>query len=70
MVFFNFQAFSPVIRLLLTHQSNIDAATLFFAILLLVQPPNWIPGVKVIDSIICHVWQGQHLYWATVYISG
>ena len=52
------------------HQSLVDAAACLFAVLLLVQPVNWIPGVYILDTVICHVWQGQHAYWATVWISG
>ena len=64
------QVFSPVIRVLLTNQSLVDAIACLFAVILLVQPVNWIPGVYILDTIICHVWQGQHLYWAVVWISG
>ena len=64
------QIFSPVIRLLLTHQSSVDAVACLFAILLLVQPLNWIPGVKILDTLICHLWDGQCIYWFTIVISG
>ena len=64
------QIFSPVIRLLLTHQSSVDAVACLFAIILLVQPLNWIPGVYILDTLICHLWDGQCIYWFTIVISG
>ena len=64
-----FQIFSPVIRLLLTHQSSVDALACLFAIILLVQPLNWIPGVYILDDIICHLWDAQYIYWSAVCIS-
>ena len=63
------QIFSPVIRLLLTHQSSVDALACLFAIILLVQPLNWIPGVNILDDIICHLWDAQYIYWTAVCIS-
>ena len=56
--------------MMLTHQSNVDAATCLFAIILLVQPNNWIPGVHILDTTICHLWNGQFIYWYAVYVSG
>ena len=67
---FIFQIFSPIMRLMLTHQSSADAAACLFAIILLVQPLNWIPGVYVLDTIICHLWNGQFIYWYSIFISG
>ena len=55
---------------MLTHQSSVDAVACLFAILLLVQPLNWIPGVYILDALICHLWNGQFIYWYSVFISG
>ena len=55
---------------MLTHQSNVDAATCFFAIILLIQPLNWIPRIYILDTVICHLWNGQFIYWYAVFISG
>ena len=55
---------------MLTHQSSVDAAACLFAILLLVQPLNWTPGVHILDTIVCHLWNGQFIYWYSVFISG
>ena len=65
-----FQIFSPIIRMMLTHQSSVDAVACLFAILLLVQPLNWIPGVYILDTLICHLWNGQFIYWYSIFISG
>ena len=65
-----FQIFSPIIKMMLTHQSTVDAVACLFAILLLVQPLNWIPGVYILDTLICHLWNGQFIYWYSVFISG
>ena len=65
-----FQDFSPIIRLLLINQSFIDGATCLFATVLILQPENWVPGVKILDEIICHLWNGQFIYWYAVLMSG
>ena len=68
-VFSDFQMFSPLIRLMLTHQSFVDGAACLFATILLLQPLNWVPGIKYLDHFICHIWDGQIIYWATVFVS-
>ena len=55
---------------MLIHQSLVDGAACLFATLLLIQPSNWVPGVLVLDHVICHVWNGQMIYWDAVFISG
>ena len=65
-----FQDFSPIIRLLLSHQSLVDGAACLFAMILLLQPPNWIPGLSILDELVCHAWDGQFIYWCSVHISG
>ena len=62
--------YSPIIRFLLGHQSLIDRSTCLWATLLLVQPPNWVPGISILDEFICHDWNGQFIYWCAVLISG
>ena len=64
-----FQDFSPIIRLLLTNQSFIDGATCLFATILILQPENWVPGVKILDELICHIWNGQFIYWYAILMS-
>ena len=64
-----FQDFSPIIRLLLTNQSFIDGTTCLFASILLLQPENWIPGVKVLDEIICQLWSSQFMFWYSLLMS-
>ena len=67
---FYLQDFSPIIRLLLSHQSLVDGAAFLFAMILLLQPPNWIPGLSILDEFVCHAWNGQFIYWCSVHISG
>ena len=64
-----FQDFSPIIRLLLTNQSFIDGTTCLFASILILQPENWIPGVKVLDEIICQLWSSQFMFWYSLLMS-
>ena len=64
------QDFSPIIRLMLIHQSFIDWATCLFSTILILQPLNWVPGVKILDELICHLWNGQYVYWYAVLMSG
>ena len=64
------QDFSPIIRLMLTHPSFIDGATCLFSTILILQPLNWVPGVKILDELICHLWNGQYVYWYAVLMSG
>ena len=59
-----------MIRLLLSHQSFIDGSTCLFSTIIILQPENWIPGVKILDELICHLWNGQFIYWCTVLLSG
>ena len=59
-----------MIRFLLGHQSFIDGTTCLWATLLLVQPPNWVPGISILDGFVCHAWNGQFIYWCSVLISG
>ena len=54
---------------MLTHQSWLDAAACLFAILLFSQPTNWVPGIDILDSFICHAWNGQFVYWYAVHTS-
>ena len=55
--------------MLLTHQSLLDGAACLCASILIIQPDNWIPGVPVLDAIICHVWNSQFTYWCAVLMS-
>ena len=57
-------------RMMLTNQSIVDGAACLVATILLVQPQNWIPGINILDDIICHVWDGQFVYWYMVLVSG
>ena len=59
-----------MIRLMLTHQSFIDGTTCLFATVLILQPENWTPGIKILDEIICQLWNGQFIYWYAVLMSG
>ena len=55
---------------MLTHQSFIDGATCLFATVLILQPENWTPGIKILDELICQFWNGQFIYWYAVLMSG
>ena len=55
---------------MLTNQSIVDGTACLVATTLLVQPKNWIPGVYILDDIICHLWNAQALYWYMVLVSG
>ena len=68
--FYYSQDFSLIIRVLLSHQSLIDATTYLWATPLLLQPPNWVPGISILDDVVCHAWTGQFIYWCSVLISG
>ena len=48
----------------------IDGTMCLWAALLLFQPPNWVPGISILDDVVCHVWNGQFIYWCSVQISG
>ena len=55
---------------MLIHQSMVDGAACFFATILFLQPFNWVPGVKILDDIVCHVWSSQLVYWYMILVSG
>ena len=65
----NGKAFSPILLALLKHQSIIDATACLMVGVLLVQTPMWLPGYYVLDLLMCHVWNGQVLYWYFALIS-
>ena len=48
----------------------VDGAACLFAMILLLQPPNWVPGLSILDELVCHAWNGQFIYWYSVFISG
>ena len=48
----------------------VDGAACLFAMILLLQPPNWVSGLSILDELVCHAWNGQFIYWCSVFISG
>ena len=62
--------FSPLIRLLIKHQSLVDlGACLMGAMYLLLPPMHWRTGSRVADFVVCYTWHSQGLYWADVFVS-
>ena len=61
--------FSSIMLTLLCHQSVVDGLACAMAAILMLQPPNWIPGIYILDYVICHAWNGQTIFWYTVAIS-
>ena len=63
------KGFSPVIKLLLKHQTIVDGFACLIALILLLQQPMWITGYEWLDHIICHTWHSQFFYWSFVFLS-
>lgn len=61
--------FGDTIASLLKHQSLVDAIICVFAVIILVSPPNWTPGIFVLDAILCQLWHSQAVYWQFIFIS-
>ena len=65
----NGKSFSLAIRVLLRHQSIVDASVCLFGALVLVQPFMWLSGYFSLDVFLCYAWHGQGMYWNVVFIS-
>ena len=61
--------FSPQTRILLQHQSFIDAAVCLIAMPNLLQPYMWKTGINGLDIFLCQFWHSQVLYWGGLLIS-
>lgn len=66
---YNGQMFSPVIRILLIHQSFIDATVCLFATLILAIPPMRVVGKNMVSLLICQCWHSQAAYWCVMDVS-
>lgn len=61
--------FSPLIIVLLQHQTAVDVLVCSQAIALLTQPPGWTTGCYIFDVIVCQTWHSQTFYWGAVNVS-
>ena len=67
---FNGGQFSPLILLLLKHQSLLDTGVCGMGSLYLLLPTGyWLTGSRIVDFIICHSWHNQLIFWTTLVIS-
>ncbi len=64
----NGDTFSPIVCLMLLHQSVVDAAACLFVILLQLKPFYCIPCIEGLDTVICLALSLQFLYLLTVFI--
>ena len=66
---FNGGRFSPLILLLLKHQSLLDMVACGMGSLYIFLPTGyWLTGSRIVDVIVCHVWHSQIIYWTCVFI--
>lgn len=65
----NGKAFSPMMLILLRHQSIVDSVVCLMASIYLLQPFMWVPGHYILDLIMCIWWNGQGTFWAVIYLS-
>ncbi|ELU18362.1 hypothetical protein CAPTEDRAFT_185678 [Capitella teleta] len=61
--------FSRLIKILLQHQSLVDACVCACATALILQPSMWLPGNAFGDHFVCYIWHGQAAYWGLVTLS-
>ncbi|ELU10685.1 hypothetical protein CAPTEDRAFT_191049 [Capitella teleta] len=61
--------FSRLIKILLQHQSLVDACVCACATALILQPNMWLPGNMIGDHLVCYVWHSQAAYWGLVAVS-
>ena len=67
---FNGGRFSPLILLLIKHQSLLDTGACGMGSLYLFLPlGNWLTGSRVVDFVVCHTWHNQIIFWTCVSIS-
>ena len=67
---FNGGRFSPLILLLIKHQSLLDMVACGMMSLSLFLPTgNWLTGSRTVDVVICYIWHSQMLIWTCVCIS-
>ena len=59
-----------MVRLVMTHQGCVDAASCLFATVILLQPPDWLPGIYELDAVFCYTCYGQAIHHLTVFVSG
>ena len=64
-----FSTFSPVNLFLLKSQAMIDLIICTCGTIMVLQTPMWITGNFWFDSIVCHLWHGQFIYWTFVFTS-
>ena len=57
-------------RLLLIHQTFLDAMVCSMGIGIYTQPYMWMTGNVIVDLLLCQAWHGQALYWTAVLLSG
>ena len=65
----NDQLFSKITRILLIHQSLVDAFSCACAVILFVAKPYSLTGVYGLDILICMLWYGQFIFWYSIFIS-
>ena len=56
-------------RILLIHQSGVDACVCFLGILLYSQSFMWMTDNSAFDLLLCQAWHGQAFYWTAVFVS-
>ena len=67
---FNGGWFSPLILLLLKHQSLLDMGACGMGSLYLFLPTGrWLTGSLIVDFVVCHSWHTQMIFWICVTIS-
>ena len=64
-----FSTFSPVNLFLLKSQAMIDLIICTCGTIMVLQTPMWTTGNYWFDSIVCHLWHGQFIYWTFVFTS-
>ena len=66
----NVGRFSPLILLLIKHQSLLDMAACGMGSLYLFLPTgNWLTGIRIVDFVVCHGWHIQSIFWTCFSIS-
>ena len=67
---FNGGRFSPLILLLLKHQSLLDMGACGIGSLYIFLPTRYLlTGRRIVDVTVCHVWHSQMIFWTCVSVS-
>ena len=65
----NATGFSPISRIILQNQAIADSFVSTMGIVFFTQKHLWVTSNHLFNTILCHVWHSQAIYWSGVLLS-